>query len=303
MNSILLRKSTLLFLMATLITYSCTNNDDKADGYGSFEATEISVAAETSGRIMQIGISEGMNVDSGSIALIVDSTEWSLKRLQLMAQYQAVNARGSQIFSSIEVQEQQLRNLTKEKSRIERLLKEGAASTKQLDDINGSMLLVNKQIESIKTQNAQLSFEAEALKKQIEQTELAISKCKIQNPLSGKVLSCFVNQGELAVPGKILYKLADMNTMYLRVYLSGKQLAGIKTGQQVSVQLESEQKELKTLPGEISWISDQSEFTPKIIQTREERVNLVYAVKIKVKNDGYIRIGMPGEVILKAFNQ
>jgi HlyD family secretion protein len=240
-----------------------------------------------------------MSIDSGTIAVHIDSTELVLKRLQILAQYRAVNAKSGQVLSQIAVQEQQRNNLIVEKNRVKKLLKDGAATTKQLDDINGSIEVIGRQIESIKTQNASVVFEAEALQKQIEQIELAIKKCKVQNPLSGIILSTFVNIGELTLPGKTLYKIADTENMYLRVFLSGKQLSGIKTGQEVTVQVDDTDKAIKKLPGIISWISDQAEFTPKIIQTREERVNLVYAVKIRVTNDGFLRIGMPGELVIK----
>jgi HlyD family secretion protein len=295
--------TSILLGMHAIMVISCSGTKDEADGYGTFEAIEVNVSSEVNGKIVQLNLEEGMIADSGMITVHIDSAEWTLKRLQLQAQLRAINARSGQVLSQIAVQEQQHRNLSLEKQRVEKLLKDGAATGKQLDDVKGAIELVEKQIESIKTQNAPVVNEAEALQKQIEQVELGLARCKVRNPLYGKVLLTYVQQGELAIAGRPLYKIANPDTMYLRVYLSGKQLAGVKTGQQVTVQTEGDETDLKKLAGVITWISEHAEFTPKIIQTREERVNLVYAVKVKVANDGYLRIGMPGELVLQAMEK
>jgi HlyD family secretion protein len=179
------------------------------------------------------------------------------------------------------------------------MLKDGAATTKQLDDIKASLNVIERQISSIQTQGISIPSELESLNKQILQMELAINRCKIRNPIKGIVLNKFAEQSEIAMPGKALYKIADLNNMYIRVYVSEIQLSEIKIREKVEVLIDQGKKDYKKYEGSISWISSTAEFTPKIIQTKEERVNLVYAIKVLVKNDGYLKIGMPGEVNFK----
>ena len=183
-----------------------------------------------------------------------------------------------------------------DKERIEKLLKDGAATKKQLDDINGRIDLVNSQIASIKTQNVSVISELEVVNTQISQVEESINKCNIKNPIEGIVLEKYAEENEITTFGKPLYKIADMHEMILRVYVSGSQLPQIKIGQEVEVLIDKDAKSNTKFSGIISWISESAEFTPKIIQTKEERVNMVYAVKVKVQNDGSLKIGMPGEV-------
>jgi HlyD family secretion protein len=219
-----------------------------------------------------------------------------LKKLQLQAQKKAVSVKKNSVSSQIEVQQQQKANLLVEKNRVTKLIAEKAATTKQLDDINGSLDLIDKQVTSIQTQMDGIAEEMEVIERQISQVSESIRKCYICNPVTGTVLNKFAETGEIAAPGRALYKIADLSTMELKVYVSGNQLPSVKQGQQVEVLIDADKKSNRTLSGIVSWISPKAEFTPKIIQTKEERVNLVYGVKIRVANDGSLKIAMPAEV-------
>jgi HlyD family secretion protein len=289
-------KKTFYLLIGFIVITACSGRKQKSDAYGTFESTEITVSSEANGRILKFDISEGDVIEAGSLLGYIDTTDLVLKKEQIIAQRKAISNKSANVFSQIEVQKQQKKNLLTEKSRIENLLKNNAATTKQLDDINGSLDLIDKQIFSIQTQNSSVFNETESLTKQIEQIEQSIKKCYIVNPLNGTVLTKFAEPNEVTTFGKALYKIADLSYMMLRVYVSESQLSSIKIGQKVEVLIDKNAKELTKLEGVITWVSQNAEFTPKIIQTREERVNLVYAIKIKVKNDGSLKIGMPGEV-------
>lgn len=287
-----------LFIISIALLTACSGKKDKADAYGNFEANEIIISSEVSGRIIQLNLEEGQELKEGTLVGIVDTTDYQLKKEQLAAQKNAISSKSGNIASQIEVQQQQKNNLLVDKTRIEKLYKDGAATKKQLDDINGSISLVDKQIQSIQTQNGSVADEILAILKQIDQVNQNIKKCYLVCPVSGTVLGKYVEANELVVPGKTLYKIADLENIFLRAYVSESQLANVKTGQKVEVLIDKGNETMATYEGTVTWISSSAEFTPKIIQTKEERVNLVYAIKIKVKNDGAIKIGMPGEVRL-----
>jgi HlyD family secretion protein len=292
-------KKIIYILIGFAVLTACSNRNHKSDAYGTFESTEITISSEANGKILKFDINEGDVLNVGSLVGYIDTTDLVLKKEQLIAQRNAISNKSANVFSQIEVQKQQKKNLMIEKTRIENLLKNNAATTKQLDDINGSLDLIDKQIFSIQTQNSSVYNETEGLTKQIEQIEQSIRKCYITNPLAGSVLTKFAEANEVTTFGKALYKIADLSEMTLRVYISESQLSSIKIGQNVEVLIDKNANELSKMEGIITWISQNAEFTPKIIQTKEERVNLVYAVKIKVKNDGTLKIGMPGEVNFK----
>ena len=285
-----------VFIISMALLTACSGKKDKADAYGNFEADEIIISSEVSGRIMQLNLEEGQELKEGALVGIIDTTDYQLKKEQLTAQKNAISSRSGNIASQIEVQQQQKNNLLVDKARIEKLYKDGAATKKQLDDINGSISLVDKQIQSIQTQNGSVADEILAVIKQIDQVSQNIRKCHLVCPVSGTVLGKYIEANELVVPGKTLYKIADLENIFLRAYVSESQLANVKTGQKVQVLIDKGNETMATYEGTVTWISSAAEFTPKIIQTKEERVNLVYAIKIKVKNDGAIKIGMPGEV-------
>jgi len=285
-----------LFIISIALLAACSGKKDKADAYGNFEADEIIISSEVSGRVIQLNLEEGQELKEGTLVGIVDTTDYQLKKEQLTAQKNAISSKSGNIASQIEVQQQQKNNLLIEKARIEKLFKDGAATKKQLDDINGSISLVDKQILSIQTQNGSVADEILAIIKQIDQVSQNIKKCYLTCPAGGTVLGKYIQPNELVVPGKSLYKIADLSNVFLRAYVSESQLATVKLGQTVEVLIDKGEDKTATYSGIITWVSSSAEFTPKIIQTKEERVNLVYAIKIKVKNDGGLKIGMPGEV-------
>jgi HlyD family secretion protein len=254
------------------------------------------VSSEIQGKLVKFLVEEGRTYKAADIVGQIDTIQLALKRDQLVAQRKASATKITNILSQIDVQEEQKRTLLVDKDRVEKLLKDNAVPVKQLDDINGKIKVTDSQIASIRTQNAAVLDELTSMDKQIDQMTDQLNRCKIVNPINGTVLEKYIEPSEITTPGRALYKIADMDQMILRIYVSGSQLPSIKTGQKVKVLIDKNAKENQVLEGTISWISPQAEFTPKIIQTKDDRVNLVYAVKIAVKNDGRLKIGMPGEV-------
>ena len=289
-------KSNYLFLFVAFLLASCSHNDDRSDAYGNFEVDDVMVSAESSGKLLLFNAEEGKKMAANELVAVIDTTDLVLKRDQLIAQQRAVSSKIENIRSQIEVQKQQLANINTDKDRIEKLLKDGAATQKQLDDINGQIEVVNRQIGSTNTQFATVQSELEVYNSQIAQVNESIRKCTIYNPSEGIVLEKFAEPSEITSFGRPLYKIANMDEMILRVYVSGDQLSQIKLSQQVEVFIDQDKTTKRKLTGTVSWVSETAEFTPKIIQTKEERVNMVYAVKVRVKNDGSLKIGMPGEV-------
>lgn len=286
----------LIFIFIALAFSSCNNNQQLSDAFGNFEAVTVSVSSETAGRILQLDVEEGQTLTNGQQIGVIDTTDLYLKKLQLMAQRNAIATRMSGVQGQIDVQLQQKANLLVEKERISKLLKDKAATPKQLDDITGAIELVEKQISSIKTQNSGILEEQVVIDRQIDIVKESIRKCYIRNPVEGTVLVKYAESGEVTTPGKTLYKIANLETMELKVYVSGNQLPSVKLGQKVEVLIDKDSKSNRKLEGVVSWISQKAEFTPKIIQTKEERVDLVYGIKVRVKNDGSLKISMPGEV-------
>ena len=286
-----------LILTSLLISLlgSCTGNGDKADGYGNFEATEITISAEANGKILFLDAEEGTVLGQNKVVGVIDTVQLSLKRDQLLASKNTIFSKSRNVLSQREVLKEQLKVAQNDKSRIENLLQAKAATTKQLDDINGQINIIKEQIKSVETQNSPIINEVKSIEIQIRQIEDQIHKSIIQNPVKGTVLVKYAEPNEVTAFGKPLYKIADLEDMILRVYISENQLSNLHIGQEVSVKIDAGE-EMRSYPGEISWISESAEFTPKIIQTKEERVNLVYAVKVKVKNDGSLKIGMPAEM-------
>jgi HlyD family secretion protein len=289
----------LLFLFIAVSLLACSNKKNAPDAYGNFEADETLISAESSGKLMQFIPEEGDVLQPGTEVGLIDTIDLQLKKQQLLAQMQIINTKNPNIAAQIEVQKQQKSNLLIEKTRIENLLKDGAATKKQWDDINGNISVVDKQIQSIQTQSNSISGELENIRSQIAQMDQNLKKCHLVNPIKGTVITKFVNANELVSPGKVLYKIADVSNLFLRAYITNSQLSSIKIGDKVTIKVDKEHGEMATYTGEVTWISSTAEFTPKIIQTKEERQNLVYAIKVKVPNDGYLKIGMPGELYFK----
>jgi len=255
------------------------------------------VPAEAQGKLIEFTVEEGQKISKGDTVGFIDTLQLYLQKELLMTSISAVQARRVQVASQVAVLEDQLKTIMVEKDRISRLLEDRAATEQQLDQINGKISSLKSQIKSAEAQYVTIQSETNSIKSQIAQVNDQIRRCIIINPGSGTLLEKYSEQNEMAIPGKTLYKIADLEIMELRVYIAGSQLPNIKLGQEVTVLIDQDEKTNQELVGKISWISDKSEFTPKIIQTKEERVNLVYAVKITVHNDGRIKIGMPGEVV------
>jgi HlyD family secretion protein len=294
----------------------CNGNENEFDASGTFEADETIVSSEIPGKILSFNVEEGMHLSKDSIVGAVDATNIDLQQQQVEASITALNEKTVNVNPQVEllqnqlaVQQSQLDNLLHERTRIENLLKADAATAKQLDDINAqidvvkkSMTVTQQQINvkknDIATQNRSILSEAEPLRKRVAQLEDQQQRANILNPVNGTVIAKYAEAGEITSSGKALYKIADLSELNLRAYVTGVQLSIIKLGQQVKVMIDQGEKKYKEYTGAIIWISDKAEFTPKTIQTKEERANLVYAIKVKVKNDGLLKIGMYGEVKL-----
>jgi HlyD family secretion protein len=287
-----------LSILLSVLGASCSNSKDKPDAYGSFEATEITVSSLANGKIMVFNIEEGQILDSGQVIGFIDTTDLHLKKLQTIGQKDVTGSRKEDLLAQIAVQEQNRDNILIEKKRVVNLLKDGAATQKQLDDINSSLNLIEKQISSIKTQFTGIDDQIGSTDQQIAQIRESIKNACVVNPVKGTVLTKFAENNEVTTFGKPLYKIADLREMELRVYVTGAQLPHIKLGDKVEVRFDKDEQTNSKTSGIVSWISQTAEFTPKTIQTKEERVNLVYAVKVRVQNDGSLKIGMPGEIKL-----
>jgi len=302
--------------MASLLIIGCSRNENDFDASGTFEADEIIVSSEMPGKILSFNVEEGMQISKDSVVGTVDATNIDLQQQQVEASINALNEKTANVDPQVEllqnqlaVQQSQLDNLIHERTRVENLLKADAATAKQLDDINAqidvvkkSMTVTQQQINvkknDVATQNRSILSEAEPLRKRVAQLEDQQQRANIINPVSGTVIAKYAEAGEVTSSGKALYKIADLSELNLRAYVTGVQLPTIKLGQQVKVMIDQGEKKYKEYIGNIIWISDKAEFTPKTIQTKEERANLVYAIKVKVKNDGFLKIGMYGEVKL-----
>ena len=274
----------------------CTSNSNQSDAFGNFEAETVIVSSESSGKILQLNVEKGQKIEAGAVAAIIDTVQLHLKLEQIEAQKEAVAARRQNIRAQIAVFEEQKKNLQINEKRISKMLADGAATQKQLDDITGQISVIDRQIENTQTQFTLINKELEVLESQKEITEDMVKRCIVSSPSEGTILETYAEQGELVTPGKPLFKMAGLDELILKVYISGAQLPNIKIGQTAEVMVDKNETENQSFTGQITWISSEAEFTPKIIQTKEERVKLVYAVKVAVKNDGTLKIGMPGEV-------
>ncbi|MCB0595931.1 MAG: HlyD family efflux transporter periplasmic adaptor subunit [Lewinellaceae bacterium] len=297
-----MKASSLILLLASFTLTACQEANDVADAYGNFEAREVIVSAEGNGQLLNFDVEEGKDLTAGQQVGLIDTTQLHLKRQQLLASIRAVTGKTQEVQPQINVLLEQKQNLKREEKRLQALVADNAATPKQLDDIQGQIEVVDKQIAATLSQNKNLNqgilAEIAPLQAQIEVVEDQIRKCYVVNPIDGAVLLKLAEPYEMAAMGKPLYTIAKMGELELRAYISGEQLPHIKIGQQVEVLIDADKETNRSLPGTVSWISDKAEFTPKTIQTKEERVNLVYAFKVKVKNDGSLKIGMPGEVVL-----
>ncbi len=284
-----------------ILLISCNRNKFEHDASGTFEATEVIVSSEASGKLESFKLVEGDLLNKGQYVGYVDSTQLYLKKRQLESSTKAIQEKRPDISVQIASTKEQIAKAEFEKRRTQRLLADNAATQKQLDDINSQINVLQKtlsaQVNSLSTSVNSLNAESNSNIVQIAQIEDQLNKCKIINPIQGTVLNKYVQEKEVVAPGKALYKIADTKNLFLRAYIVSDQLEKVKIGQQVTVFINSGGDKQKSYKGTISWISDKAEFTPKTIQTQDERQNLVYAVKIAVHNtDGLIKIGMYGDV-------
>ena len=306
--------SSLLLIAAVLSLTACRNNDFPFDASGTFEADEVIVSSEVAGKILSMELEEGDQLKKDSITVVIDAGNLALQKEQVEASMMAlkektydVNPQLQLLQDQLKVQEAQMETLQKEQRRFSALVKADAATPKQLDDINAQIevlqqqMLVTRQQMKVQesntaTQNRSVLSETDPLAKRADIIADQIDRSKVINPVNGTVLTKYANAGEVIGAGKGLYKIADLSSLLLRAYVTGDQLPQIKLGQAVKVYVDKGKKDYKEYSGKITWIADKAEFTPKTIQTKEERANLVYAIKVLVPNDGYLKIGQYGEV-------
>lgn len=288
----------LSFLPAFLIILaSCQNEKDLADAYGSFEVTEVIISAESSGRILQFGVNEGDEISAGQTIAFLDTTLFHLQKEEANAGINTIRSRTQSILSQNAILLQQIENLRINLVRTENMLREDAATQKQYDDLTGQVAVLEKQIAANNTQKNVIAAEIASIEAKKALLDEQIRRCQIKSVINGTILTKYAEAGEMTTAGRPLVKIADLYVMRLKVYVSGAQLASIKIGSPCTIRIDDGVKGYRKAEGIITHIADKAEFTPKIIQTKEERVTLVYAVTINVKNDGSMKPGMPGEAI------
>ena len=286
---------TAIVIFSIGISGSC-KEEKQADAYGNFEDDAVVVSAENAGKLISYRADEGLTLKKGDPVGIIDTTQLHLKKLVLMAGMKTIDSKARNVESQRAVLKEQLDLLKVNQKRIKKMYKDGAATQKQLDDINSQVRITKQKINNINIQKSSVLAEKQSLQAQIRQTDDLISKCVLHSPIDGTVLVNFVKEAEFVAPGKPLYTIQDVNTLTLKAYVSETQLTSIKLNQKVKVEVDA-LTGTQTIDGTIYWISSQAEFTPKQIQTKEERRNLVYAIKIKVDNkEGLLKIGMPANV-------
>ncbi len=298
-NKSTIASSTRVIIMCTLLS-ACGNSTPDYDASGVFEATEVIVSAQGNGELTRLDLQEGDTLHADRPIGCIDTVQLHLQRLQLRGNLTAAESRHYDIGRQVAALRQQIATLRKERARFANLVRENAANQKQVDDIDAQTALIEKQLaaqeESLGNANTGARGDAQGIEAQLAQIDDKIRKCIISSPIDGTVLAKYAERGELAASGQALFKVADMTHVFLRVYITASQLSEIKPGQRVSVFADEGEKGRRKYTGTITWISDKAEFTPKTIQTRDERANLVYAVKVAVRNDGYIKCGMYGEI-------
>lgn len=296
-----MKSKNLLRLCSLLALFSaCGNGTPKYDATGTFETTEVLVSAEASGKLLYFNIEEGTVLKAGQEVGVVDTVQLYLKKLQLEANIKSVEEQRPDILKQVAATKEQITAAERERNRVANLLKVGAANQKQLDDADDQLEVLRKQLvaqnSTLSNSHQSLTWQSSSVGIQVAQVEDQLKKCYITSPITGTVLAKYAEAGELTAVGTPLFKIADTQQMYLRAYITSEQLSQVKLGQKVTVFSDYGTDEHKQYSGVVTWISDTSEFTPKTILTKNERANLVYAVKIAVKNEGYLKIGMYGGV-------
>lgn len=288
------------FLCLTVFTISCNKEGNQSDASGTFEAVETIISAEANGKILSFNVSEGEILKAGQPIGYIDSTQLYLTKLQLIQNRKAILSGRPDVKTQLESLEKELSNAVDDQKRIQNLVKGEVASQKQLDDANTRVAVLQSKIDaqksSLNTSSTALTEQGNTVEVQLAQANDQLRKCKIINPINGTVLSKYAEQSEMTAPGKALYKIADLSTIILRAYISGNQLPLVKLNQKVKVLTDDGSGGYIDAEGTITWINNKAEFTPKTIQTKDERANMVYAVKVSMKNDGFYKIGMYGEI-------
>lgn len=293
-------KRSFAYPLLVLLAASCVEGNKAYDASGVFESTEVTVSAEGNGKILSLDLQEGDRLEAGQIVGCIDTVQLHLSEIQLEASRRAVGSGWLDISRQIAALESQIGKQRQELDRFTKLEKAGASNRKQVEDIQAQIETLERQLaaqeESLNSSNRNVSGQADALEAQIEQIRDRIRKCVITSPVAGTVLAKYSEAGEFAALGRALFKVADIDNIRLRAYITAEQLTALKLGQQVRVFADQGSYGRKEYAGTLIWISDKAEFTPKTIQTRDERANLVYAVKIAVENDGLIKLGMYGDI-------
>jgi HlyD family secretion protein len=288
-----------LIVCCFALTIAACNRDSKPDAYGTFEAVEVVVSSETTGQLLTFTPVEGAQIPLGSVVALVDTAQLALQRQQVVAQRQATGSRANEVTRQISVLQIQRDVARRNYERTRRLFEEKAATAQQLDQAERDYRVLGAQIEAARAQLQSVAREGTSSEARVAQIGEQLDKSRVQNPVAGTVLATFVHAGEIVQPGQALYRIANLDTLTLRAYISETQLHSIKLGAPVEVRIDSGNEKTIALPGTIAWIASKAEFTPTPIQTRDERVDLVYAVKVRVANKGgLLKIGMPGDITL-----
>lgn len=295
-----MKPSTILALCLAAVASACGKGDGNYDASGVFETTEVTISARAAGEIVRLDVDEGSDVKAGQTIGLIDTVQLSLKRAELLASLRATGSRRYDVARQVAALRQQIATQRRERSRFEKLAAANAATAKQIDDIDAAIATLTRQLdaqmETLTKGNQGVSAQVEALEAQLAQVDDRLAKCAITSPVGGTVLAKYAERGELAAEGRSLLLVGDLKRMRLRAYVDAPTLTRLKIGQQVMVYADDGEDGRREYRGRIEWISDKAEFTPKTIQTRDERANLVYAVKVAVQNDGFIKRGMYGEM-------
>jgi HlyD family secretion protein len=291
------RIKVLSMLFAVAFISSCGSKNGESDAYGNIETDDVTISSEVSGKLVQLKIDEGDRVAKNQQIGLVDTVQLQLKLVQLYAQSDAAKAKLQSINAQVAVQEEQINVIKVEQDRVKRLVADSAATQRQMDDVDGRYSIALRQKNSIEVQRSGVAAEMAAINAQIDQVKDQISRCKILSPTQGTVAARYVREGELVTTGKPMCRVAKLDTVYARIYIDETQLSDFKIGTAVKVLTDGAEGKLIEHEGTITWIASEAEFTPKVIQTRNERVNLVYAAKVRIPNtDGIFKIGMPVEI-------
>jgi len=291
-------KAALIVATSTSALAAC-HSGAKPDAYGNFEATEVVVSAQTSGQLQQFTPVEGARLERGVVVAVIDTTQLALQRTQSVAQRAAATSRGAEVAAQVRALEAQREVAQRAYERTQRLFAEQAATSQQLDQAERDYRTLDAQLSAARAQRESATMDAASSSARVDQLRDQLSKSAVANPQAGTVLTTYARAGEIIQTGQPLYKVADLDTLVLRAYLSGSQLAAVKVGQDVVVHVDRGGGKLAAMNGTITWIAPTAEFTPTPVQTRDERADLVYAVKVRVPNaDGTLKIGMPGDITL-----